>query len=297
MRLKDKVVIVTGSAQGIGEATARCFAREGAKLMVCDIQGDRIQEVAGRIEEDGGEAISLRVDVGKREDVQALMEVTRERYGRLDVLVNNAGVGLTKAVDEVDTEDYDRVMDTNLRGMYLGCSLGVPLMKESGGGSIINIASVHGVEGCKGNTVYAASKGGIIGCTRALAADLAAAKIRVNAISPGAIYIRKSMEGEIEKEAGAENMAEFMELFGDKVRDNFRYFQPLEQVGETEDIAHCALFLASEEAKFITGQNITVDGGMTTLMPDFDALTNSMEQLRTSEGEMEKWIEEHKSEG
>jgi len=229
-----------------------------------------------------------------RDQVQALVEATQERYKRLDVLVNNAGVGLVKPVDEVGTEDYDRVIDTNLRGMYQCTSLAVPLIKKSGGGSIVSIASVHGVQGARGNSVYAASKGGIIGGMRAMAADLATTKIRVNTISPGAIYI-ETMRDFIARDIGEDGADEFMRLFRDKLRDSYRHYQPLEQVGETADIASCALFLASDEATFITGQNITVDGGMTTMMNDPESI-GRMEKIRDTHGEMGQWMQARKAE-
>ncbi len=295
MRLKNKVAIVTGSAQGIGEATARRFAEEGAKVVVCDIQEAKAAAVTRSIIAGGGDALAVTTDVADREQVAALVEATRERYKRLDVLVNNAGVGLVKPVDEVEEADYSRVIETNLRGTYHGCNLGVPLMKESGrGGSIINIASVHGVQGARGHAIYAASKGGIIGCTRAMAADLAPAKIRVNSISPGAIYI-ETMRDFIARDIGEEGAEEFMRLFRDKLRNSYSLYQPLEQVGETEDIANCALFLASDEATFITGQNITVDGGMTTVMSDPESI-GRMEKIRDAHGEMGKWMEQRKAE-
>jgi NAD(P)-dependent dehydrogenase (short-subunit alcohol dehydrogenase family) len=160
-----------------------------AKVTIAQRTAEKLEQTKKEIEAMGGEVLAIPADVGKEEEVKRMIDATQERFGGLDVLVNNAGVGLRAPVEEVTMADYDRLMGTNLKGMYLGCHYGVPLLKGRGGGSIINISSVHGVDGAPLNTVYAASKGGIIGCTRALAAELAPFLIRVNAISPGAIRV------------------------------------------------------------------------------------------------------------
>jgi hypothetical protein len=267
MRLKDKVAIVTGGGQGIGHGIALMFAREGAKVTIAQRTAEKLEQTTREIEEIGGEVLAIPTDVGKEEDVKRMIDATQERFGGLDVLVNNAGIGLRVPVDEVTMEDYERLMDTNLKGMYMGCQYGVPLMKEKGG-SIINISSVHGVNGCPLNTVYAATKGGIIGCTRALAAELAPDFIRVNVISPGAIRINDPLEG-------------------------MRYFQPLEIVGMPDDIAYCAVYLAADESRFITGQNIVVDGGLTTYLSGF-ASENARKKVDATFEEIKDWVEVHK---
>ena len=294
MRLKNKIAIVTGGGQGIGRGTARLFAREGAKVTIAARTAEKLEQVKEEIEAEGGEVLAIPTDVGREGDVQRMVAATRERFGGLDVLVNNAGVGLQMPVDEVDMEKYERLMDTNLKGMYLGCRFGVPLLKERGKGSIINISSVHGVNGQPGNTVYAATKGGIIGCTRALAGELAPFHIRVNTISPGAIMIRdpkESMLGRIEEE----HRAEFLERFGSVIDPVHHYFQPLQMIGLPEDIAYCALYLAADESRFVTGQNIVVDGGLTTYLSPF-ARDGSREQLEETRREMEEWIAAHAEE-
>ena len=189
MRLKDLVAVVTGGGQGLGRATARLFAKEGAKVVIAARTEAKLDHVKAEIEAEGGEVLPVVTDVGKDVEVERLMKVTRERFGRLDVLVNNAGIGRWTPLEEASAEDYDRMMDTNLRGMFMGCKYGVPMMKEAGKGSIVNISSVHGVAGQATASIYAATKGGILGCTRSLATELAPENIRVNAVSPGAIWI------------------------------------------------------------------------------------------------------------
>ena len=270
MRLKDRIAIITGGGQGIGRGIALLFAEHGAKIAIAARSADKLERVKSEVEEAGGEVLAVPTDVGVRDQMEALFAATEEHFGGLDILVNNAGVGLGKEppVAHVADEDYDQVMDTNLRGMHLGCQLAVPLMKTQGQGSIINMASVHGVEGSPGNTVYATSKGGIIGGTRALAAELACFRIRVNVISPGAIYLggdRDLVPGNLKPDA----RAEFVERFGDHSQIVHWSFQPLEMVGEPVDIAYLAVYLASDEARFVTGQEITVDGGLTTYLAKY----------------------------
>ena len=293
MRLKGKIAVVTGGGQGIGREIARMFAREGARVVIAARTAAKLQSVRKEIESEGGEALDVPTDVGKEEDMNRLFEAARERFGGLDVLVNNAGVGLGVPVDQVDMKDYERLMDTNLKGMYLGCRLGVPMMKAAGRGSIINISSVHGVEGAPLNSVYAATKGGIIGCTRSLAAELAPYYIRVNTISPGAIYLARGVQRLLAR-IKDDYRKEFMERFGDRIADSHRYFQPLEIVGKPVDIAYCAVYLASDEARFVTGQNIVVDGGLTTYMSPYplDEMRQKMQERRQ---EMEAWVEGHKA--
>lgn len=295
MRLKDKVAIVTGGGQGIGRGIALLYAREGAKVTLAARTAEKLAQVKKEIEQLGGEALAVPTDVSKADEVKRMVEATKERFGGLDVLVNNAGIGLRVPVDEVKMEDYDRVMDTNLKGMYLGCHFGVPLLKARGGGSIINISSVHGVDGAPLNTVYAATKGGIIGCTRALAAELAPFKIRVNTISPGAIQVHSSPVEWILKRIKKEYHEEFVRLFKEKIESNYRYFQPLEMIGMPEDIAYCAVYLASDESRFVTGQNIVIDGGLTTYLSPF-ASENAQKAVRAPWEEIRAWIEAHQAE-
>jgi NAD(P)-dependent dehydrogenase (short-subunit alcohol dehydrogenase family) len=290
-RLAGKVAVVTGGGQGIGRATARMFAREGAQVAIAARTQEKLDSVAAEIEAEEGEVLALPTDVGSETEMKALFAAVQDRFGGLDVLVNNAGVGHGVPVDEVDMADYDRLLNTNLKGMYLGCQLAVPMMKARGGGSIINVSSVHGVNGQANNTVYAATKGGIIGCTRALAAELAEDLIRVNTLSPGAIWLERYEEESLARVPEPHRDA-FRERFADAMREGHRQFQPLPIVGEVDDIAQCALFLAAKESRFITGQNIVVDGGLTTYLPGM-GLDGQREATAEAETEMRSWLEQH----
>jgi NAD(P)-dependent dehydrogenase (short-subunit alcohol dehydrogenase family) len=293
MRLKDKIAIITGGGQGIGRGIALQFAREGARLTIAQRTAEKLEQTQADLEALGAEVLAIETDVGKPDDVQRMVDATRERFGGLDVLVNNAGVGLGVPVDEVEMEDYTRLMDTNLKGMYWSCHCGVPLLKERGSGSIINISSVHGVNGYPLNTVYAATKGGIIGCTRALAAELAPFAIRVNTISPGAIQLGDPLT-RMTQRVKEEHREEFVRLFKDKIGTPRKYYQPLEMIGLPEDIAYCAVYLASEEAHFVTGQNITVDGGLTTRLSPF-ASEAAHANVGTTWDEIRDWIKAHRA--
>ena len=295
MRLQDKVAIVTGGGQGIGRGISRMFAREGAWVAIAQRTEDKLAQTKADIEAAGGEVLTMAVDVGQPDQVKALVEATVERFGGLDILVNNAGVGLWKTLEEAEEADYDRVLDTNLKGMWMGCHHSAPHMKARGGGAIINISSVHGIQGGERNTVYAATKGGIIGCTKALAAELAPFGIRANTISPGAIQVRDRREQMLNRVA-EEHRGEFLERFGDRLDEGSKYFQPLALVGKPEDIAYCAVYLASDEARFVTGQNIAVDGGVTTYLSGYDNERERHRQREESQAELRAWMAEHAAE-
>lgn len=293
MRLKDQIAVITGGGQGIGRGIALLFAEEGARIALAARSADKLERVAGEVAALGAEVLAVPTDVGVREQMKALFAATRERFGGIDILVNNAGVGLGAPVEDVKDEDYERLMNTNLRGMHLGCQYAVPMMKERGKGSIINISSVHGVEGSPLNTVYATTKGGIIGGTRSLAAELAPFYIRVNVISPGAIYLGEDRDPWVPKNLKPEAVEEFTRRFENRGKTGHRYFQPLEMVGLPVDIAQLAVFLASEESRFVTGQEITVDGGLTTYMaktPRDDLRQKMVAEL----AEMKAFIEANK---
>ncbi len=246
MRLKDKVCIVTGAASGIGRATAGVLADEGAVLMLADLNADGLKETQSEVVAKGGRAEIVGTDVSQTEDVRRLIEATRQAYSRLDVLVNCAGISELSdvAITEVSEEVFDRTIAVNLRSMFLTCKYAIPLMKESGGGSIVNLSSIGGLFGM-GGTAYTASKGGVLSITRAIAYQYAAEGIRCNAICPGATdtpMIQVSMQ---------------------KLGVNRATVRPgtIPRMAQPEEIGYLIAFLASDQAAFITGATYTVDGG------------------------------------
>lgn len=293
MRLEDKVAIVTGGGRGIGEGIARMFAKEGAKVTVAARTVEAIEQVAQDIREEGGEAIAVPTDVSQSEAVQRMVERTVEHFGALHVLVNNAGIGnFGREVDQAAEEEYDRVLDTNLKGVWMGCHYAVPEMKKQGGGSIISIASVHGVAGSPRQSAYAMSKGGIIAGTRSLAVELAPFNIRVNVISPGAIEVREPLSWLVER-LGEAYREPFMKRFGDRIAQARVQFQPLRIIGQPEDIAYCAVYLASDESRFVTGANFVVDGGLTARMAEFTGVPpEDRDRTQSLRQEIHQWIEE-----
>ncbi|MDN5326286.1 MAG: hypothetical protein PWP41_982 [Moorella sp. (in: firmicutes)] len=244
MDFKDKVVVVTGSGRGIGRSIARMYAGHGAKVVIADRNFQDAQETERLIKEEGGEAFAVLADVSRPEDVVKLMEKTEERYGRLDILINNAGFGCWKSPYDLTVEEWDSVINTNLRGTFLCSREAAKIMRKGGGGSIVNIASTRAIMSEPDSESYAASKGGILALTHALAVSLGPDRIRVNAISPGWI------------ETGDY----------DKLREIDHLQHPAGRVGKPEDIARACLFLTAGENSFITGANLVIDGGMTRKM-------------------------------
>ncbi|MCZ6610602.1 MAG: SDR family NAD(P)-dependent oxidoreductase [Alphaproteobacteria bacterium] len=245
MRLQDKSAVITGAASGIGRAIALKFAHEGAAVMVADLDGKTVMGFADEIEADGGSAIGIGADITKRAEIDAMVAATIERFGRIDVLVNNAGSRIIKPFLEHTEEDWRRMLDVNLTGHFFCCQAVIPHMLEAGGGRIINMASIASFVGRPNRAGYVAAKGGLLSLTRALAADMAGKKITVNAVAPGMIASplnRDIAEDQVLGDAwNAENLAR--------------------RWGEPEDVAGVAAFLASDDAGFITGETITVDGG------------------------------------
>ena len=243
MRLKDKVAIVTGAASGIGKKIGEEFIREGAKVVFSDI-GEENQEILNL----GESAKYLKCDVVNSKEVQDLVKYTVDVFGKIDVIVNNAGIGSLGGILEVNDEDWKKTIDINLSGVMYGMREAGKIMKENNTkGSIINISSILGGVGFKGALAYCASKGGVVQLTRAGALDLAEEGIRVNAIGPGFIKT-KMTEGVLEDEG-----------FNSMIKSS----TPLGYVGEAQDIASAAVYLASDESKYVTGNILYVDGGWT----------------------------------
>lgn len=247
MRLKGKVAIITGAGAGIGEATALLFAREGAKVC-CNSQSESAMKIAERINGSGGEAFFCRADVSVEQDAERIVDKTVGKYGRLDILFNNAGIVIPGRIDNTSPEDWDRTMAVNVRGPYLLSRFSVPYLRKTKG-CIINTSSVVALKGVKDRGPYSASKGAVLAMTKSMAADYIEDGIRVNAISPGTI--------------DTPSLGERIAKFDDPVaaRAQFISRQPMGRLGTSEEIAEGVLYLAL--AEFCTGTNLSVDGGMT----------------------------------
>jgi len=249
MKLDGKIALITGAGSGIGRAIAILFAKEGAKVSIVDIDSSGGQETVKMIKQNGGTAEFVNADVTKTSDVKQAIRTTINAYTRLDILLNNAGtVHRFTLIEEIDEELWDKILAVNMKGIFLGCKYAVPIMKKQGEGIIINIASIAGVSPRLGMSAYAASKGGAIVLTKALAIELARYNVRVNCISPAVT-----------------DTPMFHKLAGDRdleeVKKAFIANYPLGRLGKPKDIAYAALYLASDEASFITGINLEVDGG------------------------------------
>jgi meso-butanediol dehydrogenase / (S,S)-butanediol dehydrogenase / diacetyl reductase len=250
MRLKDKVCIVTGGGSGIGRATALLFAAEGARLAVVDKIAARAESVAAECNSKA-QAIAVDADVASAPAVKQMLERTAARFGRIDVLVNNAGYGIAGSVVDTDESAWDALMAVNVRGVFLCSKYAIPLMKANGGGVIVNTASVVANVGIANRAAYCASKGAVAALTRAIAIDHVRDGIRCNAVAPGTIdtpYFDDILRGSADAEA-TRNALAARQLMG--------------RLGTPEEIAAGILFLASDESRFATGTILTLDGGMT----------------------------------
>jgi len=248
-RLEGKVAVITGGATGIGRGTARLFAREGARVAILDVNEAGAEESLALIRADGHTADFIRCDVSRRDQVEQAVAEVLARHGRIDVLHANAGVELVKTLHDTTEAEWDRVININLKGVYLCAHAVLPVMRAQGQGAIVITSSPHALQTYKEMAAYAASKGGVLALTRALALDEATNGIRVNAILPGAVdtpMVRREAESYPDP---AQAMEEFARL------------QPIGRLGQPEDIAPAVLFLASDEAAFITGAHLSVDGG------------------------------------
>lgn len=254
-RLDGKVALITGGASGIGAATARRFAAEGARVLLADLQEDVAATLAAEL---GPEAAAMRCNVAEEADVAGAIRASVERWGRLDVLFNNAGFGgASGPLEETTVADYTMTMDVLLRSVFLGIKHAAPIMKAQGSGSIVNTASVCALQAGIGGTLYTVAKAGVLMLTQAAALELAEHAIRVNAVCPG--YIATPLaagvplgESEPERVGGAL----------ERLRARNRESQPLARPGEPEDVAEMVLFLAGDEASWVTGQGFVVDGGL-----------------------------------
>jgi NAD(P)-dependent dehydrogenase (short-subunit alcohol dehydrogenase family) len=248
-RLEGKVCVVTGAASGIGAASARRFAEEGAAVVGFDL-GDPVGDDWGRAEQAAPGSLYAKGDVRDTEALASLVEQTRARFGQIDVLMNAAGVAGGGPVHLADPDDWDRTVDINLKGTFLACRAVLPHMLERRQGSIINVASIEGIEGFEGGSSYNASKGGVVLLTKNMAMDYGRRQIRVNAVCPG--FIETPL---LEEVLGMEGLAQ--------IRQSITDAHQLGRLGRPVEIANAALFLASDEASFVSGHALVVDGGFT----------------------------------
>jgi len=248
MKLKEKVAIITGAGQGLGKAIALGFSREGAKVLVADIFKEIGGETAQEIKKQGGEASFFQVDISKSDEVQQMVAAAVERYGKVDILVNNAAINTMANSQMITEEVWDRTIAINLTGTFLCSKYAIAEMQKTGGGIIINIASVQGLEGFANSLAYSASKGGVMNLTKCLAIDHARDNIRVNAICPA--DIETPMLNNLVEQEGMEPMKKYM------LRKH-----AMRRFGKPGEIASVAVFLACDDSSYITGENITVDGG------------------------------------
>ena len=247
MRLKDKVAIVTGSGRGIGEGIVLRFAEEGAKIIVNDVNEDDAKNVVDQVKAKGGQAVTVIGSVSDRATVQKMVDTAVKEFGTLDIIVNNAGITRDSILHKMTDDQWSAVIDVNLTGVYLGIQCAARIMREKGYGKIINISSTSAL-GNVGQLNYSASKAGVIGMTKTAAKELGAKGVNVNAIAPGMIWtdMMKNMPPETLKQ---------MDMM-------LPFIVPMNRKGSPQDIANLALFLASDESSFITGQVIFCDGGM-----------------------------------
>ena len=251
MRLRGKAALITGAGSGIGRQTALLFAREGARVTVADIDAEAAATTVTAIAEAGGEADAVRADVARAEDCAHMVEAAEQRWGRLDVLFNNAGISHIDDGDAMQTDEevWDLTVAVNLKGVFLGCKYGIPALQRAGGGAIINTASFVALLGAATPQIaYAASKGGVLALSRELAAVHARERIRVNALCPGPLRTELLMKY----------------LDTEEKRQRRLVHIPIGRFGEAEEIAQAVLFLASDESSFVTGASFVVDGGITS---------------------------------
>jgi NAD(P)-dependent dehydrogenase (short-subunit alcohol dehydrogenase family) len=250
MKLSRRVAIITGAAAGIGEASARLFAKEGAHLVLVDIDDSGLKKLTEELQDQSAVVLDITADISDPETAGTVIERARDNFGRLDVLFNNAGIVIGGSLLECTDEDWDRTMDVNLKSMFLLCRAVLPVMLRQGGGSIINMSSIAGAAGLANRGAYSVSKAGVIGLTKSLAADFVKEGIRVNCICPATVET-PSLRQRIATSPNPE-----------EARRAFIARQPMGRMGTPEEIAAMALFLASDDSRYMTGQAIIMDGGM-----------------------------------
>ena len=247
MRLQNKVALISGGAKGMGAVEAKLFAKEGAKVVIGDVLETEGKQIEAEINETGGECLFVPLDVTDENQWNTAVEATLGRFGKLDILINNAGIFRSGTVEETSSAEWDQVMDINAKGVFLGAKAAIPAMREAGGGSIINLSSVAGLVGAAYSTAYSASKGAVRLFTKSTAIQYATDGVRCNSIHPGVI------QTDMTKEAISDSQFKAQRLDP----------TPLARLGQPEDVAYGALYLASDESSFVTGAELVIDGGWT----------------------------------
>ena len=247
MRLQNKVALISGGAKGMGAVEAKLFAKEGAKVVIGDVLETEGKQIEAEINETGGECLFVPLDVTDENQWNEAVSATVGRFGKLAILINNAGIVRTNPVEETSSAEWDQVMDINAKGVFLGAKAAIPAMREAGGGSIINLSSVAGLVGAAYSSAYSASKGAVRLFTKSTAIQYATDGVRCNSIHPGVI------QTDMTKEAIADSQFKAQRLDP----------TPLARLGQPEDVAYGALYLASDESSFVTGAELVIDGGWT----------------------------------
>ncbi len=247
MRLENKVALISGGARGMGGVEARLFAKEGAKVVIGDIREEEGRQIEAQIAEAGGECLFIFLDVTKEANWAEAVESTVARFGKLDILINNAGIFPMEKVEDTTPESWDQVMDINAKGVFLGTKAAIPAMRQSGGGSIINLSSIAGLVGSSYSASYNASKGAVRLLTKSTAIQYAKEGIRANSIHPG--LIDTLMAADL--------------LADEELRQRRIASTPLGRIGTAQEVAQGALYLASDESSFVTGSELIIDGGFT----------------------------------
>ncbi len=247
MRLENKVALISGGARGMGGVEARLFAKEGAKVVIGDIREEEGRQIEAQIAEAGGECLFIFLDVTKEANWVEAVASTVARFGKLDILINNAGIFPMEKVEDTTPESWDQVMDINAKGVFLGTKAAIPAMRQSGGGSIINLSSIAGLVGSSYSSSYNASKGAVRLLTKSTAIQYAKEGIRANSIHPG--LIDTLMAADL--------------LADEELRQRRIASTPLGRIGTAQEVAQGALYLASDESSFVTGSELIIDGGFT----------------------------------
>lgn len=246
-RVEGKVALITGGGSGIGEETSLRLAEEGATVIVTDLHEEAAQETVHTIEKNGGKGIAMKQDVTSETEWETIVAEVVRQFERIDILFNNAGIYIIQSLRKTTLEDWNKLMNVNVTGVFLGMKHVAPIMREQGGGSIINISSTVGLQGAPGHTLYGASKGAVRAMTKSVAMEYAPAQVRVNSLHPG--YLDTAMA-----EYGAGASKTTTDALGEQL-------YPLGRIGERQDAAYAVLFLASDESAYMTGSEMVIDGG------------------------------------